>query len=158
VDYKSKGTVLTRQGYDEVQKELDDIFKVRRPAVVKRIREATALGDLSENFDYHDAKREQGMLEARIMQLKNILECCTVIDSDAQNGCIGFGSKVKVRDVEEGYEDEYVIVGPPEADPSEGKISYESAVGAALLDHKAGETIAVTTPAGTIEYEILSVE
>jgi transcription elongation factor GreA len=158
VDYKSKGTVLTRQGYDEVQKELDEILKVRRPAVVNRIREATALGDLSENFDYHDAKREQGMLEARIIQLKGILECCTVIDSDAADGCIGFGSRVKMRDVEEGFEDEYVIVGPPEADPSAGKISYESAVGAALLDHKVGDIVAVTTPAGTFEYEVLSVE
>jgi transcription elongation factor GreA len=102
MDYKNKGIVLTCQGYNAVQKELDDIIKVRRPAVVDRIREATALGDLSENFDYHDAKREQGFLEARIMQLKDILDYCTVIERDAEDGCVGFGSRVKVRDIEAG--------------------------------------------------------
>lgn len=150
-------TVLTRKGYDDIQRELEEISR-RRPAIVQRIREAMQLGDLSENFDYHDAKREQGMLEGRITELKAILSNSTIIDCTADDGCIGVGSKVVVRDVEEGFEDEYMIVGPPESNPSEGKISYESSVGAALLGHKQGDTVSITCPGGEFQYEVLSVE
>jgi transcription elongation factor GreA len=157
VELSNGKTVLTRKGYDDIQRELEEISR-RRPAIVQRIREAMQLGDLSENFDYHDAKREQGMLEGRIAELKAILNNSTIIDCTEANGCIGVGSMVVVRDVEEGFEDEYMIVGPPESNPSEGKISYESSVGAALLGHKAGDTVSITCPGGEFQYEILSVE
>jgi transcription elongation factor GreA len=152
------GTHLTREGYEDIKRELDEILKVRRPAVVARIREALAHGDLSENFDYHDAKREQGMIEGRAMWLKRILDEAVVVDNCADDGCISMGSKVTVRDVEEGFEDDYMIVGPPESNPSEGKISYESAVGQALMGKKVGDKVTVTTPGGEFEYEVISVQ
>lgn len=150
--------VLTRHGYEEVQRELNEILTVKRPAVVERIKEARMLGDLSENFDYHDAKRSQGMLEARIRDLKEIINSATVVDCAEQDGTVGVGSKVTVKDLDEGYEDEYFIVGSAEADPTEGKISHESCVGSVLIGRKAGDKVTVETPGGTIRYEVIAVE
>ncbi|MHB1001352.1 MAG: transcription elongation factor GreA [Armatimonadota bacterium] len=158
MDLSESRTVLTRKGYEDIQRELDEIIKVKRPAVTSRIREAKALGDLSENFDYHDAKREQGMMEARVYELKTILNCATIIDCSADDGCVGIGNKVVIKDIEEGFEDEYLIVGPPESNPSEGKISYESSVGKALIGHKVGDKVLVSSPGGEFEYEIISIE
>lgn len=158
MDLQDKGTVLTRQGYDEIKRELEELLTVKRPALAERLKEAIALGDLSENFDYHDAKRDQGLMEARIKQLKAILDTATVVECANQDGEVSIGSKVLVRDVNDGFEDEYTIVGPPEADPSEGKISYESNVGAALVGRKVGDKISVETPGGTMKLEILCVE
>ena len=129
VDYTEEGFILTREGYEEMQRELNEILTVKRPAIVDRIREARQLGDLSENFDYEDAKRAQAMMEARIKELKAIVAHATIVDSASCDGCVGVGSKVVVKDLDEGYEDEYTIVGPAESSPSEGKISLESCVG-----------------------------
>ena len=150
-------TILTQKGYDELQRELEDLQTVKRPALAQRLKDAIALGDLSENFDYHDAKRQQGMMEARIRDLKAILSSATILENGGSNGCVTMGSKVVVKD-EDGFEDEYMIVGPLEADPSDGKISYECSMGAALMERKAGDKVSVETPAGTFEYEIVSVE
>lgn len=158
MDVSEHKLVLTRKGYDELQHELDEINKVKRPAVVERIKNALAAGDLRENFDYHDSKRQQGLLEMRANQLKTILNTATVVECTGENGCIGIGSKVVVKDIEEGFEDEYTIVGSAEADASAGKISYESSMGAELLDKKAGEVITVQSPGGEFQYEIMSVE
>jgi transcription elongation factor GreA len=155
VDYSNK---LTREGYDNIRKELEDIIKNRRPAVRSRIKEAIALGDLSENFDYHDAKREQGMIEGRIMELKAILGNATVIEACESNGCVDIGVKVVIKDCDDDCEEEYTIVGPPESNPSEGKISYESSVGEALMGHKVGDIVTVKTAGGEFKYEILSME
>ena len=158
MDIQDQGTVLTRKGYDDIKRELEELLTVKRPALAQRLKEAIALGDLSENFDYHDAKRDQGLMEARIKHLKAILDTATVIECAGTGGEVGIGSKVTVRDVADGYEDEYMIVGPPEADPSEGKISYESNVGAALMGHKVGDRVSVETPGGVMELEITCVE
>jgi len=158
VDISDKRTVLTRKGYEDIRRELDEILTVKRPAVVQRIKEARELGDLSENFDYQDAKQTQGLLEARIRDLKAIINSATIIDCHEQDGCVGIGSKVVLKDLEDGCEDEYTIVGPAESDPSEGKISHESCVGKVLMGCKAGDKVKVDTPVGaTIEYEIISV-
>ncbi len=158
VDSIDNGTAITRQGYDEIKRELQEILTVKRPAIANRLKEAIALGDLSENFDYHDAKRQQGFLEGRLQHLKALLGSCTVVDTPSQDGNIGMGSTIVVRDVEEGFDDEYTIVGPPESDPSEGKISYESAVGKALIGHKVGDKVEVSTHAGVFVYEVMSVK
>lgn len=158
MELSDKKTVLTQKGYDAIQKELDEIIKVKRPAVTQRIREAKLLGDLRENFDYHDAKREQGMMEARIAELKAILANATIIECGTGDDCVGVGAKVVIKDVEDGFEDEYLIVGPPESNPSEGKISYESSVGSALMGHKVGDKVSVSSPGGVFEYEIVSIE
>ena len=154
---QNKGTALTPQGFEEIKRELEELLTVRRPALIHRLKEAIALGDLSENFDYHDSKRDQGMMEARIKDLKRILGEATVIEC-AQDGTVGIGSRVLVRDANDGFEDEYTIVGPPEADPSEGKISYESNVGAALLGCTVGDRVSIEAPCGTLEYEVVCVQ
>lgn len=153
-----EGFVLTREGYDQIQRELNEVLTVKRPQIVERIREARQLGDLSENFDYEDAKRAQAMIDARIKELKAILAHASVVETAARDGSVGIGSKVVVKDLEEGFEDEYTIVGPAESSPSEGRISHESCVGQELMGRKAGERVQVTTPGGVIHYEIVSVQ
>lgn len=158
MDFSEERTILTRHGYDEIQRELNEILTVKRPAIVERIREARQLGDLSENFDYQDAKHVQALLEARIKELKTILAHATVVETTAPNGHIGIGSKVVVKDLDDNIEDEYTIVGPAESSPAEGKISHESAVGSALLGQKVGDVISVRTPGGNLRYEVISVQ
>ncbi len=121
MEISEDGIVLTRQGYEDIQRELNEILTVKRPAVVNRIREARQLGDMSENFDYEDAKRSQAMLEARVKELKVILAHASVFDAVQQDGSVGIGSKVMVKDLEDGFEDEYTIVGPAESSPAEGR-------------------------------------
>lgn len=150
--------VLTREGFDEIQRELNDILTVKRPQVIDRIREARQLGDLSENFDYEDAKRSQAMLEARVKELKAILSHASVVDNTSDDGSIGIGSKVVVKDMEDGFEDKYTIVGPAESSPAEGKISNESCVGAALMGAKVDDVVSVQAPGGVIKYKIITVE
>ena len=157
MDFSEDGFVLTREGYEDIQRELNETLTVKRPAVVDRIREARQLGDLSENFDYEDAKRSQAMLEARVKELKAILAHATVIDTTTSDGSVGIGSKVLVKDLEDGFEDEYTVVGPAESSPSDGRISHESCVGQELMGKKAGDQICVQTPSGAIRYEIVSV-
>lgn len=149
---------MTREGFEQIQRELDEILTVKRPEVVNRIREARQLGDLSENFDYEDAKRAQAMLDAKITELKAILAHASVIDPSAGDGSINIGSKVVVKDLEDGIEDEFTIVGPAESSPSEGKISHESCVGSELIGKKVGDYVTVETPGGIIKYEVVSVQ
>lgn len=150
--------VLTRQGYQDIERELEELLTVRRPMLVDRIREARQMGDLRENFDYDDAKRQQGLTEARIADLKAIISEATVIDSGKGNGSIGLGSKVRIKDLDEGLEEEYMIVGSLEASPSDGRISDESCIGAALIGATAGDVVSVKSPGGEFKYEVLAVE
>jgi transcription elongation factor GreA len=150
--------VLTPRGYEDITNELNDLLAAKRPAVIERIRQARQLGDLSENFDYEDAKRTQAMVEARIAELKAILSHASIIERAATDGSVGIGSKVVVKDLEEGFEDEYTIVGTAESSPAEGKISHESCVGEALLGRRVGEMVTVRVPAGAVKYEIVAVQ
>lgn len=150
--------VITPQGHEDIQNELNELLSTKRPAVIERIRQARQLGDLSENFDYEDAKRVQAMLESRIVELKAILSHASIVDCSGGDGSIGIGSKVVVKDLEEGYEDQYTIVGPAESSPAEGRISHESCVGDALMGKRVGEIVVVQAPGGPIKYEIVSVQ
>ncbi|MDH7603141.1 MAG: transcription elongation factor GreA [Armatimonadota bacterium] len=149
--------VLTRQGYEQMQRELQEILTVKRPEVIESIREARQLGTLNENSDYEDAKRLQAMLEARIRELKAILANAKVIDAPSSEGVVGIGSRVVVKCLEDDEEEEYVIVGPAESSPSEGRISHESCVGRELIGKKAGDEVKVEVPSGVITFRILSV-
>ena len=149
--------VLTREGHSDMQRELNEIITVRRPKVVDRIREARQLGDLSENFDYDDAKRAQAMLEARVKELKAILAHATVIDVSVSAEIVNIGTRVVVHDLNEGFKDEYTIVGSAESSPSEGKISHESCVGKELLNKKVGDRVFVDTPGGVVHYEVVAI-
>lgn len=149
--------VLTREGRAEIERELEELLTVKRPALTDRIREARQLGDLSENFDYQDAKRQQGMLEARINELKAILKRAVIVDCSSGNGCVGVGSKVVVKDLDEAIEEEYTIVGGFEASPADGRISCESCVGKALIGAKEGDIVEVMSPGGVFKYKVISV-
>ncbi len=157
MDLADNDVILTRQGYEQIKRELEETITVKRPAIVERIKEARLLGDLSENFDYQDAKRMQGILEGRVMELKALLDSAVVVDSANEDGTVGVGSKVVVRDAEDGSEEEYFIVGPAEASPADGKISHESSMGAALIGRKAGDKAEVHGPGGVFYYDIVSV-
>ena len=152
--------ILTREGLKQLEEELEYLRAVKRQEVAERLKEAIALGDLSENSEYDDAKNEQAFTEGRILELEKMVRNAKIIeDGDAgqQEGVIVVGSVVKVKDIEFDEVDEYRLVGTVEADPMNNRISNESPVGRALLGHKAGEIIDVEVPAGVIKLEILEV-
>lgn len=149
---------ITPEGLDAVQRELDELTRKRRPAIVAKIKAARELGDLSENFEYHAAKNEQGMMEARIRELEAIIKNHVIIETTAEKGVVGMGSTVRfVEDGEDG-EEKYRIVGPAEANPKEGRVSFESAVGKALMGRRVGEDVEVKTPGGAYTVRITAVE
>jgi transcription elongation factor GreA len=150
---------ITPEGLEAVKREHDELTTQRRPSIVAKIKAARELGDLSENFEYHAAKNEQGMMEARIRELEAIIKNHVIIEkTTAQKGVVGMGSTV--RFAEDGSDDEetYRIVGPAEADPKAGRVSFESAVGKALIGHKVGDEVTVKTPGGAYSVRITGVE
>lgn len=153
-----KQVILTKEGLEALEKELDYLKSVRRKEVAEKIKVALSFGDLSENSEYDEAKNEQGMLESRIAELEKMLKHARVLDSaDIDTSVISVGSHVKIQD-EDGDTDEYDITGSTEADPLNGRISDESPVGAALLGHSAGDKVEITLPTGAVVlYEVLEV-
>jgi transcription elongation factor GreA len=130
-----------------VRAELDQLTTVRRPYIVEKIKTAREHGDLSENFEYHSAKNEQGFIESRIQELEQIVRNHKLIGAPTATGVVQLGNTVRFRE-EEGPEETYRIVGPAEADPGAGRVSNESAVGKALLGRKVGELATVETESG----------
>ncbi len=153
-----KRILLTQDGYDKLVEKLDYMKGVRRMEISERLKAAIALGDLSENSEYDDAKNEQGRLESEISELEAKLRNSEIIQSAASTGKVTIGSTVTVRDVELDAIETYMIVGSTEADPDNNKISDESPLGAAILDKTAGVTVQVHAPAGVIEFELLDVK
>jgi transcription elongation factor GreA len=149
---------LTPEGLADLEAELDELINVKRPDLAQRLRHAIQQGDLSENADYQAAKEEQGFLEGRIQQIEAMLRRAVVINSDSGADEVELGSRVTV--VEEGMDDEelFMLVGPAEADPVKGKISYESPLGQALRGHKVGDVVSVEAPAGELRFEIMKLE
>jgi transcription elongation factor GreA len=153
-----KDVILTPEGLANLKAELDDLSTTRRRAVAQRIKEAREFGDISENAEYDDAKNEQAMLEARIAQLEDKLRSATVIDaSDLGTDVVGVGSVVHVKD-EAGKSTKYTIVGSAEASPAEMRLSNESPVGKALLGHKRGEEVLISTPRGERKLKITKID
>ena len=153
-----KKILLTQDGYDKLVEKLDYLKSVRRIEISERLKAAIALGDLSENSEYDDAKNEQGRLEGEISELELKLRNSEIIHSAASTGRISVGSTVTVRDIELDAVETYMIVGSTEADPDNNKISDESPLGLALIDKSAGQTIQVHAPAGIIDFEILEIK
>ncbi len=146
---------LTQAGLNKLKAELDELKNKKRPAVIKRIKEARELGDLSENADYQDAREEQAFIEGRIKELESSIKDARVISGTSKPGTISIGSKV---DVElNGEHSAFEIVGPSEADPSAGTISNASPIGQALIGKKAGDIATVNAPDGVLEYRITNV-
>ena len=152
--------VMTKEGYDDLVKELNELKTTRRAEISEKIRVARGFGDLSENSEYDEAKKEQAIVEARILTLENQLKNVKIIEkSDTVKGTVSLGSFVTIRDVEFGDEMTYRIISSVESSNDMSTITDESPVGKALLGHKAGETVEVTIPSGAqIEYQIIKVE
>ncbi|HOA81600.1 MAG TPA: transcription elongation factor GreA [Defluviitaleaceae bacterium] len=153
-----KKVVLTYEGLQKLESELQELKTVRRKEVAEKIKEARGQGDLSENAEYDAAKAEQAEIETRIVELEKILRNAQVIDEDEVGvDEINIGCKVKIFDMELCEEVDYAIVGSTEADPSQGKISNESPVGAALLGHKVGDVVEVEVPEGKLEFKVINI-
>ena len=152
--------VMTKEGYDDLVKELNGLKTTRPAGISEKIRGARGFGDLSENSEYDEAKNEQAIVEARILTLENQLKNVKIIEkSDTVKGTVSLGSFVTIRDVEFGDEMTYRIISSVESSNDMSTITDESPVGKALLGHKAGETVEVTIPSGAqIEYQIIKVE
>ncbi len=150
-------TYLTPEGEAKLKAELAELKGPRRDELAKRLRSAIQMGDLSENADYHKAKEDQGFLEGRIQEIEYLLRNAVIIEKSASNGIVTIGSHVTIK---EGSfpEETYHVVGAKEADPRNGKISNESPIGRALMEHKVGETVEAETPAGKIKLKILKIE
>ena len=148
---------LTQQGLNEIKAELDELINVKRPANIQSIKEARALGDLSENADYDAARNEQAVLEDRIKKLEKMLENYEIIDETSKDK-VGLGCTVCIKYIDDDETDEYMIVGSQEADPFASKISNESPIAQALMNHKAGEVVTVESPNGSYQVEITEIK
>ncbi len=154
---KEKKTLLTKEGLAELRNELDELINVKRPANLKAIKEARALGDLSENADYDAAKNDQAELEGRIKRIEKMLENYEIIEKTTSDK-VGLGSTVEIKYVDDDEVDEYKIVGSQEADPFMSKISNESPIAKALLNKKIGDIVEVDSPNGVYKIEITSIK
>ena len=156
---KEKKNVITYEGLQELERELEELKVVRRKEVAGKIKEAREQGDLSENAEYDAAKEEQAAIEARIEKIESILKNVEVVtDEDVDSSKINVGSVITIKDIEFGDVLEYKIVGSTEADSLKGKISNESPVGIALINKTVGDIIEVEAPVGTVKYEIISIK
>ncbi len=147
--------IITQEGYDKLQNELEEITTTKRRDIATRIQTAKDMGDLSENAEYSEAKDAQAFNEGRIAELKHILKNLTIVENGQGKDTIGMGSKISVE--ANSKKKELTIVSFNEADPMEGKISNESPLGKAFLDKKKGAKVSVETPKGIVEYEILDI-
>lgn len=150
---------LTQERYDEIVREVNKLKTEERKRVAERLKNAKDLGDLSENFDYHEAREEQSRLEGRIHELEEILRNSVIIKKASGNSTVRIGGRVAVIRPGEGLgEVVFTIVGSSEAKPAEGFISNESPLGRALLGKKVGDTVTVTTPKGASAYQVVRIE
>lgn len=151
---------MSQERLEALKEELFTLETVREKEVAELIKEARSFGDLSENSEYDEAKAEQGKLYSKIAELKDLIENAQIIDDEVSGpkDVVTLGSKVVIKDLEEGCEDSYEIVGSQEANPKDGKISDDSPLGKALHGHKKGETVDVEAPSGIIKFKIVSIE
>lgn len=155
---EEKSTILTESGLQKLKDQLDYLISVRRNEISEQIAIARGFGDLSENAEYDEAKKEQAKVEEEITRLQQTIRTATVVgDDEITTEKVSIGTIVKVKDMDDGETYEYAIVGANEADPYEDKISNESPVGAALLGAKRNQVITIEVPMGTLKYKIMSI-
>jgi transcription elongation factor GreA len=149
---------LTAEGAAKLTAELNELKGPQRQAISKRLREAIQMGDLSENADYHKAKEDQGFLEGRIQELELLFRNAIIVEpTSGPKDIVSIGVHVTVQ--EDSFDPEnYMMVGAKEADSRAGKISNESPIGLALMDHKVGDVVEVTTPGGRVKLKIMKIE
>jgi transcription elongation factor GreA len=149
---------MTREGYEKLKTDLDRMQNSEMIEVTKRIAAARELGDLSENAEYHAAREDQGMLQARIDRLKDQLSRAYLIDKNSLPGdSVVFGTRVRVRDLDAGIEEFYELVGPGQEDYDNNKILTSSPIGQGLLGKKQGDVAEIRVPIGTLRYEVLEI-
>lgn len=155
---EEKKVILTREGYEKLEKELNYYVSVRRNQVAEQIAIARGFGDLSENAEYDEAKNEQSRLEAKIVEMENTLRNCIVVENDeVRTDVVGVGNAVKVYNETLKMEQVITIVGANETEPSKLKISSDSPIGAALLGAKVGDVVSVDVPMGVMKLNVLEI-
>ena len=155
---ENKEVLLTQEGYDKLEQELEYLRTTKRAEVAERIKVALGYGDLSENSEYDEAKTAQAENETKIADLENKIRYAKIIDeSEIDTKTVQVGNIVKVFDMEFEEEETYTIVGSTEVDLSQNKISNESPIGSALMGAKKNQIVEVNAPAGIIKYKVLSI-
>ena len=152
---------MSLERLNSIKEELRYLETVREKEVAELIKEARSFGDLSENSEYDEAKTEQGKLYSKIAELKILIENAEIVDNIDENApkdTVTLGSTVRVRDLEDGFEDSYEIVGSQEANPRAGRISDDSPLFLGMKGHRKGDVVEVKAPAGVLKYEIISVD
>lgn len=152
-----KKVMLTQEGYDKLVEKLNHLKSVKRIEIADRLKAAIALGDLSENSEYVDAKTEQAFLEGEIQDLESKIHNSEIIQENSAGDVVAMGSKVVIRDLEFNEDETYKVVGPDEADPDSNRISNESPIGKAIIGQTAGTTVQVHAPAGVFQYKIMEI-
>lgn len=149
---------ITKDGFEQLKKELDHLKTTKRKEVVEAIRVALSFGDLSENSEYDEAKTEQGKVENRIHELEELIKSAVLVNEDEiSTDAVGVGSKVVVKNLKTGAELEYHVVGSTEANPMQRKISDQSPIGSAILGSAVGNVVTVVTPGGENQLEIVKI-
>ena len=154
---KKKEIFLTSEGYLELENELHYLKTEKRKEVTQTLKEARALGDLSENSEYEQAREDQANLEKRIIEVEYALEHATVIDNAESDGTVGIGCQVKLKYEDDDDTESYKIVGSQEADPFNNKISNESPIAAAIMGKKVGDTVEASSPDGVYSVQIVAI-
>ena len=150
--------LLTQEGYDKIVAEHEELVSVRRKEISEKLKEAISYGDLSENAEYDESKIEQAELEERFLKLEVMIKKAKSIKEVVMlNDFVGVGSRVSVKDMDNGDEMDFTIVGSTEADPFAGKISNESLVGQHLIGQKTGTIVEIIVPDGTLHYKITNI-
>ncbi|UTR14293.1 transcription elongation factor GreA [Salipaludibacillus sp. LMS25] len=149
---------MTLEGKEKLEKELEFLKTERRKEVVERIKVARSFGDLSENSEYDSAKEEQAFVEGRIQQIETMIRNAEIIEEDKDSSVVSLGKKVTFKELPDGEEEQYVIVGRAEADPLEGKISNDSPMAQSLIGKGTGDQVVVSTPGGDMKVEITEVQ
>ena len=152
---------MSQERLEELKAELNYMETQRAKEVSEQIKEARSFGDLSENSEYDEAKTEQGRLYSKIAEYKALIEHAEIVDNVDHNlphDAVTLGSKIKVQDLDDDFEEIYEIVGSQEANPREGRISDDSPVGKGLIGHRAGDEVAIEAPSGVVHIRLLSVE
>lgn len=153
-----KRVLLTADGLKKLQEKLDFLKGERRQEVAARLKAAIALGDLSENSEYDDAKNEQAFLEGEILELEESIRNSKIIEASADSNTVSLGAQVVLKDIEFDEVDIYMLVGATEADPDNGKISNESPVGLAIMGQPVGSVVDVVVGENVIQYQIMEIK
>ncbi len=153
-----KRVLLTADGLKKLQEKLDFLKGERRQEVAARLKAAIALGDLSENSEYDDAKNEQAFLEGEILELEESIRNSKIIEASTDSNTVSLGAQVVLKDIEFDEVDTYMLVGATEADPDNGKISNESPVGLAIMGQPVGSVVDVVVGENVIQYQIMEIK